>query len=277
MFDTAPDPDTPLLQDIAFAVALRLCGQNPVVLRSGLIVLRQRVFGVPMLMLPRATPPIDLVDQLRDFGLHRLPLILSPEHPCTLPAAVRLRAPQSMARLDLFADTQAARRALHPKWRNQLRRGEAAGLRVVHAPMNSSATQSVLTLETAQAKARRYGNWPAALTAAFAKVAPDQTRLFTAFIGNTAVAHMLFLRHGPRATYHIGHISARGKEVCAHNVLLWQASRWLADQGHTAIDLGLITPQTPGLNRFKLRTGAHLVESGGTWLRWCPLARKRAA
>ncbi len=277
MFDIAPDADTPLLQDMAFAVALRLCGQNPVILPSGLIVLRQRILGVPMLMVPRAIPPVDLTDQLRKFGLNRLPLILSPERACPLPAAVRLRAPQTIAQLDLIPDTEIARAQLHPKWRNQLHRAEKAGLRVTHKVMPSGSNHPLLHLETAQAKRRRYANWPATLTSTFAKVAPDQTRLFTAHIGNTPVAHMLFMRHGQRTTYHIGHITERGKAVCAHNLLLWKASRWLTDHGHSAIDLGVITPQTPGLNRFKLRTGAKLVESGGTWLRWCPLARKHSA
>ena len=273
MFDAGPAQDTPLMQDPAFAAALRRCGQSPIVLQSGLMLLHRRVLGVPITMLPRAVPPDDLDHQLRAHNLHRTPLVLSPERPCTLPRAIRLRGPQFLAQLRLPPDADAARAALHPKWRNQLGRAEASGLRVSHRPLPPKSTHPLLRLETAQARARRYANWPAALTAAFAAVVPDQTRLFMAHQKGTVVAHMLFLRHGARATYHIGHITAAGKACSAHNLLLWQASRWLAAQGHDALDLGLIDPRTPSLNRFKLRTGAVTAQTGGTWLRWRPLAR----
>ncbi|MGJ5620628.1 GNAT family N-acetyltransferase [Sulfitobacter sp. MF3-043] len=273
MFDAGPAQDTPLMQDPAFAAALRRCGKNPIVLKSGLMLLHRRVLGTPITMLPRAVPPDDLDDQLQAHNLHRTPVILSPDRPCTLPRALRLRGPQYLAQLRLHPDADAARAALHPKWRNQLGRAEAAGLRVSHRPMSPKSTHPLLQLETAQARARRYANWPAVLTAAFAAVAPDQTRLFVVHQMGGVVAHMLFLRHGARATYHIGHITAVGKACYAHNLLLWQASLWLAAQGHSTLDLGLIDPRTPGLNRFKLRTGAESIQTGGTWLRWRPLAR----
>lgn len=273
MFDDCAAPDRPLMQDPAFASALRLCGQEPVILPSGAMIVHRRVLGVTIAMMPRAVPPVDLADQLRHVGLHRAPLILSPERPCTLPRAIRLNAPQNLAQVDLHRDAEVARAALHPKWRNQLKRAEAAGLRVSHDPMDPDPDHPLLRLETAQARARRYANWPGDLTAAFAAAAPDQTRLFIAYDSGAPVAHMLFLRHGARATYHIGHITAAGKAVWAHNLLMWQALRWLAGQGHTTLDLGLIDPRTPDLNRFKLRTGAVTAQTGGTWLRWHPLAR----
>ncbi len=274
MFDARPPDHTPLMQDPAFAAALRRSGQHPVVLRHGLMLLRRRLLGLPVLMLPRAVPPIDLDQHLRDHDLHRLPLVLSPERPCCLPPAMRLRGPQSLARLALQHDRHAARAMLHPKWRNQLRRAEAAGLHLSHGPMAPGIDHPLLKLETAQARARGYANWPAALTAAFAAAAPDQTRLFTARRRGRIIAQMLFLRHGSRASYHIGHITPDGKAGCAHNLLLWQASRWLAARGVDTLDLGLIDPRTPGLNRFKLRSGATATPTGGTWLRWRPLARR---
>jgi lipid II:glycine glycyltransferase (peptidoglycan interpeptide bridge formation enzyme) len=104
-------------------------------------------------------------------------------------------------------------------------------------------------------------------------VAPAQTHLFTAWQGRTPVAHMLFLCHGRSATYHIGHISPVGRAVCAHNLLLWHASDCLADRGFSQVDLGLLHRDSPGLTRFKRRAGAQVQMTGGTWLRWTPLAR----
>ena len=196
MFDAAPTHDTALMQDPAFASALRLCGQSPIILPSGLMVLYRRILGVPMAMLPRAVPPPDLDDQLFAHNLHRTPMILSPDSPCALPLALRLRRPQHLARWDLQTDDDVARAALHPKWRNQLRRSEGTGLRISDGPFPAKPDHPLLMLETAQAQNRRYANWPAGLTAAFAQAAPHQTRLFTAYHRGTPVAYMLFLLHG---------------------------------------------------------------------------------
>jgi hypothetical protein len=277
MFDAAPTPDISLMQTPAFAAALRLCGQSPVVLPSGVMVLHRRVLGVPVAMLPRIAPPPDLDEQLCVRNLHRIPILLSPEEPCPIPRAIRLRKPQMIARWHLTTNSDTARKALHPKWRNQLVRSEAAGLRVSHGQMPAKPGHPLLKLETAQAQARQYVNWPAGLTAAFAQAGPEQTRLFTAYLRGTAVAHMLFLLHGDRATYHIGHITDVGKSCSAHNLLLWRASRWLVQEGISALDLGVVDPKTPGLNSFKLRTGARKIQTGGTWLRWHPLARRDRA
>ena len=84
---------------------------------------------------------------------------------------------------------------------------------------------------------------------------------------------MLFLSHGSSATYHIGHITPRGKALCAHNLLLWEAGRHLAHLGCRSLDLGRLDPRTPGLDRFKLRGGAQRQETGGTYLIWHPLAK----
>ena len=275
MFEAASPSDTSLMQDPAFAVALQSVGQCPIQLPCGLTVFYRRVLGLPLAMLPRAAPPSDLCEQLRSQGLQNVPLILSPEAPCQLPRALRLRGPATVLSIDLTVAEQSRRAALHGKWRNQLAKAEVSPLRVKHAQMRPD--HPLLTLEAQQARARRYAGWPPALTAAFAAWAPDQTRIFTALNRGHPVAHMLFLRHGLRATYHIGHISERGKFMSAHNLLLWQASCWLAQQGHTGLDLGLEDPATPGLTRFKRRAGGQPEPTGGTWLRWRPLARGRAA
>ncbi|MCL3883678.1 hypothetical protein [Marivita sp. GX14005] len=41
---------------------------------------------------------------------------------------------------------------------------------------------------------------------------------------------------------------------------------WLAARGYTTLDLGTLTGP-PGLDRFKLRSGARRTALGGTWLR----------
>ena len=74
MFDASPpSSDHPLMQDRAFAAALRLCGEHPITLPSGHMLLNRRILGMPVLMLPRAASPPDLIAQIKQLGLQRRP------------------------------------------------------------------------------------------------------------------------------------------------------------------------------------------------------------
>ena len=272
MFDEARLPDHALMQDPAFAQALRLLGQKPMNLRSGEMLLHRRFLGVHVAMLPRARPPPDLGGQLAELGLRRVPVILSPDHPCDLPRSVRLRKAQELAVLNIDHDSQSQRAKLHPKWRNQLREAEKHRLKVSCTGLNPDPNHRVLEAEVAQGKKHGYANWPPALTAAFASVAPRQTHLFEASLKGKPLAHMLFLTHGAGATYHIGHTTPQGRTVNAHNLLLWKAMRKLASLGIRHLDFGILSQATPDLNRFKLRTGAIPHKTGGTHLYWRPFA-----
>jgi hypothetical protein len=278
MFDASAPPDAiPLMQDRAFAAALRLCGENPVILPSGLLLLSRRIAGLPVLMLPRAVPPSDLRAQLVQAGLHRRPLILSPEQPCARLSALwigalRIAADRGLLRMDLRAPVASRRAALHQNWRHQLGQAETGPLRVLHRPMTPD--HPLLVLSQQHERTHGYRNWPRALTAAFVQAAPAQTHLFTALLRGHSVAHMLFLTHGARATYHIGHTTDAGRNSRAHNLLLWEAVNTLAARGTTTLDLGPAT--TPQIDRFKRRAGAELVPTGGTWLRWTPLSLRGA-
>ncbi|MDF1728672.1 MAG: GNAT family N-acetyltransferase [Sulfitobacter sp.] len=272
MLHDPPRNDHALFQDPAFARALELCGQATRHLPTGEVLLMRRLFGGPVAMLPRATPPPDLTEQLGAIGLARTPLILSPDAPCPLPRAFCLSRPRDLIVLPLDRDNARARARLHPKWRNQLARAEKRPLQVVHGSLPPDADHPLLKLESAQGRARGYAQWPPTLTAAFAQAAPKQTLHYRAGYEDRALAHMLFLIHGRRATYHIGHITAEGRERQAHNLLMWRATRYLASMGVTSVELGLMQPRAPGLNRFKLRTGAHRRPTGGTWAYWRPFA-----
>ncbi|MEQ6248219.1 GNAT family N-acetyltransferase [Sulfitobacter sp. HNIBRBA3233] len=278
MYHAPIHPDRPrdphaLMQDPAFAAALRLYGEDPLELPGGQILLRRRLMGMTVAMLPRCAPPPDLDAALRAHGLHRQPLILSPQAPAPVPGALRLCAPRERLVLPIAPGADQRRALLHQKWRNQLRRAEDAGLQVTYAPLRPD--DDLLCAAEQQSHFRGYRDWPTALTRAFAQVAPDQTRLFTAHHCGAPVAWMLFLVHGSAATYHIGLTTDHGRAVHAHNLVLWRALGWLAARGIASLDMGLSVPEAAGLDRFKQRAGAVRQQTGGTWLRWRPLARGR--
>lgn len=179
---------------------------------------------------------------------------------------LRLMSPCHMARLTL-AGTSADRRArLAGKWRNRLRQAEAAGIAVKDGPLPLDPGHWLLRREAQQARDRGYRRLSAAFTTAWAEAGgKDATRLFTAWQRGDILAAMLFLVHGPTASYHIGWSGADGRRVHAHSLLMWHAMEWAAARGLGALDLGTLdTETTPGLARFKLGTGAEAVALGAT-------------
>ncbi|CUI02114.1 GNAT family N-acetyltransferase [Leisingera aquaemixtae] len=290
MFDSAPDPDLPaaatarpqlraLQQSPEFARALMACGQAPLVLDGTLVLQRRLPGGLRLAMVNRADlgNPAPLMAALRGQGLGRTPLILSPEAPAPHLArlgAVPLATPAHAALWDLTGDPDQRRAALHQKWRNRLKHGEAQTLRLTRQNLPHDVRHWLFQADAQQQTMRGYRSWPIGLTLAYARENKGQAKLFQAFEGKDPAAAILILTHGSTATYHIAHTTRRGKQLSAHTLLLWEAASWLASKGICRLDLGLInTEDAPGLARFKLGTGARLHRLGGTWGLWPPLGR----
>lgn len=269
MFDFAASPPLPALQQSPeFAAALTRFGKTPEHLADGTLALSRG----PVLMLSRyGSRSRDLPGLLQ--GKRQL-VLLNPDRPdpdLSRIGAVPLISPATVAELNLTGNTRAN---LHQKWRNRLCHAEKQNLRVTRQNMPVDPVHWLLRADTSQQRTRRYRNWPAALTCAFAEANPGQAKLFTAFAGETPVSALLLLRHGPVATYHIAHTTARGRHYSAQNLLMWQAITWAARKGVVRFDLGLVsTEDAQGLARFKLGTGAKLRPLGGTWIWWRPLGK----
>lgn len=163
------------------------------------------------------------------------------------------------------------RARLRQKWRNRLNRAEAAGLRVTRHPL--SAQHWLLDAELHQARAKGYRGLTPALSLAYARANPRRAWVFEARHRARPVAGLLVLQHGPMATWQIGVSLDEGRALNAMNLLLWQAMGWLADEGHSVLDLGLMNADdAAGMTRFKLGTGAAPRTLGGTWLHLGALA-----
>jgi hypothetical protein len=186
-----------------------------------------------------------------------------------------LLTPGCLGIVDL-GDTAGMRRALAQKWRNRLNRAEALGLRVSHAPLD--AAHWLLEAERVQARQRGYRGLPPGLALALARTSPGAARFWEVRDATGPLAAVLVLRHGPMATWQIGHVTPAGRRVPAMNLALWSAMCWLADAGHRCLDLGVLnTDDAAGLSHFKLGTGARVERLGGTWLHLgalAPLARR---
>ncbi|MBR9822182.1 MAG: GNAT family N-acetyltransferase [Rhodobacteraceae bacterium] len=226
------------------------CGTLTVTRRTG--PLRLLWLPHPMVLPDLATLPapalISAASRVQDTRLHGS-------------GAIRMLTPQARAVLRLTRDADLQRSGQHQKWRNRLRHAERQRVRICHAPLPRDPGHWLLQAEAAQQRARGYR----ALPPEFALHWP-QTRLFLARRGRQVLAAQLFLLHAPGASYHIGWSGPEGRAASAHNLLLWEAGRWLASQGITRLDLGPLDRHGPGLARFKLGSGARIEATGHTWL-----------
>ncbi len=185
-----------------------------------------------------------------------------------------LLTPATLGLLPLGSEAEM-RGGLRQKWRNRLARAEDARLTLRRMPL--LAEHWLLAAEAAQARARRYRNLPPGMLVAFARANPGSALIWEARQGRLPVAAIAVLRHGRMASWTTGVSTPRGRAVNAMNLLVWEAMRWLAAQGHELLDLGILNDDdAPGVTHFKRGTGARSHRLGGTWLRTralAPLAR----
>ena len=149
----------------------------------------------------------------------------------------------------------------HPKWDAARRRG--LDLSLSTEAFSAQHHNGLLQDERKQQKRRRYRGLPDGFLQA---LTPD-LEVHIARHDGPVVAWMIFALHPPTATYLMGLTTEDGRRLGAHHALLQRAKTVLAADV-SQIDLGCIdTETTPGLARFKLRSGARAHRLGGTWLR----------
>lgn len=173
----------------------------------------------------------------------------------------------STALLDLTCPLDALLQQMDGKWRNRLKAAEKQGLTLTDLSDDPSDYRFLLEEEDHQRKRQHYLAVDPMFTMLVDHHAPDARILcLCAQQGQERCAAMLFLLHGPTATYQIGWSNAHGKAAHAHNLLLWEAIKRLKKRGVRALDLGgLNSDDAPGLARFKLGSGATALRLPGSF------------
>ncbi len=176
---------------------------------------------------------------------------------------------RSTVLLDLTRPVDRWRADLHGKWRNRLVRAESTPQLKVSLDSSASMLEYLLAREQEQRAERRFLGLPTAFVQAWVDVSPLRSRsvlLVCASVKGETIAAMLFLLHGTVATYHLGWSNPRGRELNAHNLLLWRAMGELAQRGMRLLDLGGVnTHDLQGISRFKLGTGGRVLTLAGTY------------
>ncbi len=167
--------------------------------------------------------------------------------------------------LDLAADLDVLRAALDGKWRNALVKAEAGGIRI-----QRSRGGDILHDLTARydefRRTRRFVGPEGKLARALVKKSKDVTVL-SAHRGSALIAGIVLVRHGSSATYFISWSGEAGREVNAHNLLLWRAVEALRKDGVRWFDLGGVDAvHAPGIARFKLGIRGEPTTLAGSYL-----------
>ena len=201
--------------------------------------------------------------------------VFSPEQtlaaldPEELRSLSRVMTGYSTVVLDLSQTPEQLRASLDGKWRNRLVRAEGLQGLQVHVRPSLKEVQWLLERENLQRQSRGFHALPTDFVLAYIEAHASRDEAFvvaTAVQGRQTLGAMLFLRHGRSATYHMGWADDQGRRLNIHNLLLWQSLLSLRSQGVARLDLGGVnTRALPGISRFKLGTGGHVLTLAGTY------------
>jgi lipid II:glycine glycyltransferase (peptidoglycan interpeptide bridge formation enzyme) len=182
----------------------------------------------------------------------------------------RVMTGYSTVTLNLRQTREQLRAAFEGKWRNRLVAAESAGLTVQRLGANPAQFRWLLEQEDTMREQRGVAGLPSGFIERYiqARKSAAQTVLtLRADHAGERVAAMMFLLHGTAATYQVGWSNDTGRQLNAHNLLLWQAIEALQQRGVRLLDLGGVnTQRSAGIARFKLGTGGRVLTLAGTYL-----------
>lgn len=170
--------------------------------------------------------------------------------------------------LDLGRDLKDLRGGMYPSWRNKLNRAERHEIETVFD--DGEFWLPWLLKEYVQDRIqRRYkGVSLRSLNALTSQFLRGQNMLVgTALLDGAPIAAILIFIHGSSATYQIGYTTKRGREVCAHHLLLWRACSALKEKKVYDFDLGGVNDaDAKGVKTFKEAMGGQMVETAGLFV-----------
>lgn len=186
------------------------------------------------------------------------------------PGMTRVVTGESTVMINLEHSDAQLRAAMDPRWRNRLVAAEGAGLQVQRVGANPAQYAWLMEEEWQQRLARGFAGLPLGWIHQYihARKHVSKTALILrADAAGERVAAMMFLIHGQAATYQVGWSNDAGRELNAHNLILWQAIQDLRQRGVRRLDLGGVnTQRSAGLARFKMGSGGEVITLCGTYM-----------
>lgn len=190
------------------------------------------------------------------------------EQPC-LPAVRRIMSGYSTVMLDIDKPMETLRAQLDKRWRHRLGGAEKSELNVQRMGTNPGQYRWLLDAEMQQRVDRGLEGLPLVWFEHYAESRKQPSRnllSLRADVGRERVAGMMFLIHGQAATYQVGWTSDAGRDLHAHNLMLWRAIEELRERGVRSLDLGGVnTQRSAGIARFKMATGGTVRQLAGSY------------
>jgi lipid II:glycine glycyltransferase (peptidoglycan interpeptide bridge formation enzyme) len=186
-----------------------------------------------------------------------------------LPTVRRIMSGYSTVMLDISRPLDVLRANLDGRWRQPLHRAEKSELNVQRMGTNPGQYRWLLDAEMQQRVDRGLEGMPLVWFERYAESRKQPSRnllSLRADVGRERVAGMMFLIHGEAATYQVGWTSDAGRDLHAHNLMLWRAIEELRERGVRSLDLGGVnTQRSAGVARFKMATGGTVKQLAGSY------------
>jgi len=169
--------------------------------------------------------------------------------------------------LDLTQDAAQLRGDFKKNWRSALQKAENAG---VTADWDTKGTHLdwFLKFYSFDKKTKGYDGPSVELIRALSsKFTPEGDMIIgRAKHEGQVIAAILLFCHGPTATYQIGWNTQRGRDLSAHNLLLWEALLFLKQRGLSGLDLGGVNESAAkNVKKFKEGMGGQLITLAGLY------------
>jgi lipid II:glycine glycyltransferase (peptidoglycan interpeptide bridge formation enzyme) len=248
-----------IVRQYAQWVAMALCSRGPLWLQS----LSAKDKAAVYQQLRRTIP-------LRGLRF----MVVTPDEPLSaevgLPRIRRVMSGYSTVTLDISQPLEVLRANLDRRWRHRLSGAEKSDLNVQRMGTNPGQYRWLLDAEMKQRAERHLDGMPLIWFERYAEARKQPARCvlsLRADIGRDRLAGMMFLIHGQAATYQVGWTSDAGRDLHAHNLMLWRGIEALQERGVRLLDLGGVnTQRSAGVARFKMATGGTVKQLAGSYL-----------
>lgn len=182
----------------------------------------------------------------------------------------RIMSGMSTVMLDLSPPMETLRAQLDRRWRHRLVGGEGSEMTIHRMGTNAGQYRWLLDAEMQQRTDKKLDGLPVTFFDNYVQSRKQPAKnilTLRADVGRDRIAAMMFLIHGEAATYQVGWTSDKGRDLHAHNLILWRGMEELKSRGIRTLDLGGVnTIRSAGIARFKMSTGGQVLTLAGTYI-----------
>ncbi len=167
--------------------------------------------------------------------------------------------------LDITPPLLEIRQKFKANWRSKLKKSEKFQFQIITDPTKVAIHDMLKGYIADRYKKKYRGPSAKFLRGLYKNCRTQEWLLLEAWYEGELMAMQLFVTHGKAATYLVGWNNERGRNIAAHNALLFKGIEALKNMGITGLDLGGTHPMAEGINTFKEGVGGKPYKLIGNW------------